>query len=105
MTRPRFRVNLADWEICLIKGLGDRHVSQQERSSPAFPFPTALCTITSSPRSSGAKPAAVIRSELPPHLVVSEKIKYTGLDDAFVAHCRLRRLLIVPCSQWFEPTV
>ena len=42
--------------------------------------------------------------ELSTQLVVAKDIEYAALDDAFLTHCRLRRLLIVPCSQWFEST-
>ncbi|MER9587173.1 hypothetical protein, partial [Mesorhizobium sp. M0276] len=38
-------------------------------------------------------------------LVRGKKIEYAGLDGAFLAHCRLRRLQIVLWNQWHETKV
>jgi hypothetical protein len=38
-------------------------------------------------------------------LVSSEKIEYAGLDGAFLAHCRLRRLQSGLWNQWLDAKV
>jgi hypothetical protein len=34
--------------------------------------------------------------------VLGEKIEYTALDGAFLAHCRLRRLQVFLWNQWLD---
>jgi hypothetical protein len=43
------------------------------------------------------------RLQLAADLVLGKNIEYTGLDGAFLAHCRLRRWRVLLENQWFDP--
>ena len=45
------------------------------------------------------------RLQLAADLVSGEEIEYAGLDGAFLAHCRLRRLRVVLWNQWLDAKV
>ena len=57
-----------------------------------------------SSRAIGYKTKSYIESELS-EVIRSGLIEYAGLDGAFLAHCRLRRLQVVLWNQWLDAKV